>query len=62
MINRIYNIRAPVFLNLIISLRKRDKMLGNPSVLSLFPNLLNKFNENTVTSREADYSICGLDL
>ena len=37
-------IRAPVLLNLLNSLRKRDKMLGKPPILSLFPNSFNKFN------------------
>ena len=39
------NIRALVLLNLLISLRKRDKMLGKPRILSLFPNSFNKFNK-----------------
>ena len=38
------NIRALVLLNLLNSLRKRDKMLGKPRILSLFPNWFNKFN------------------
>ena len=38
------NIHAPVLLNLLNLLRKRDKMLGKPHILSLFPNLFNKFN------------------
>ena len=38
MINRIH---APVLLNLFNLLRKRDKMLGKPHILSLFPNLFN---------------------
>ena len=33
-----------VLLNLLIELRKRDKMQGLPSILSLFPNKFNKFN------------------
>ena len=37
MINR-SNIRAFALLNLLNSLRKRDKMLGKPRILSLFPN------------------------
>ena len=36
------NIRAPVLLNLSNSLRKKDKMLGKPRILSLFLNLFNK--------------------
>ena len=35
-----YNIRALVLLNLLNSLRKRDKMLGKPRFLSLFPQLV----------------------
>ena len=39
------NIRALILLNLLKSLRKRDKMLGKPRILSLFPNSFNKFNK-----------------
>ena len=39
------NIRAPVLLNLLNSLQKRDKMLGKPHIWSLFPNSFNKFNK-----------------
>ena len=35
---------AHVLLNLLNELGKRDKMQGLPSILSLFPNELNKFN------------------
>ena len=35
---------AHVLLNLLNELRKRDKMLGLPSILSLFRNEFNKFN------------------
>ena len=39
---------AHVLLNLLNKLKKRDKMLGLPSNLSLFfRNKLNKFNNNT---------------
>ena len=34
------NIRPPVLLNLLSSLRKRDKMLGKPRILSLSPTCL----------------------
>ena len=34
------NIRALELLNLLNSLRKRDKMLGKPRILSLFPTRL----------------------
>ena len=36
---------AHVVLNLLIELRKRDKMLGLSSILSLFRNEFNKFND-----------------
>ena len=39
---------AHVLLNLLNLLRKRDKMLGKPRILSFFCNKLNKFN-NTRT-------------
>ena len=35
---------AHVLLNLLNELRKRDKMQGSPSILSLFRNKFNKFN------------------
>ena len=40
------NIRALVLLNLLDSLRKKDKMFGKPRILSLFPNSFNKFNKH----------------
>ena len=43
-----YNSGAPVFLNLLNSLQKRDKMLHKPHILSLFPNSFNKFNKTNV--------------
>ena len=36
---------AHVFMNLLNTLRKRDKMRGLPSILSLFRKEFNKFNE-----------------
>ena len=36
---------AHVSLNLLNELRKRDKMLGKPCILSLFLNSFNKFNK-----------------
>ena len=39
------NIGAPVLLNLFHSLRKADKMLGKPCILSLFLTSFNKFNK-----------------
>ena len=35
---------AHVLLNLLKELRKRDKMRGLPTILSLFRNKVNKFN------------------
>ena len=35
---------AHVFLNILNKLRKRDQMRSLPSILSLFPNKFNKFN------------------
>ena len=37
---------AHVLLNLLNKLRKRDKMRGLPSILSLFRNEFNKYNTN----------------
>ena len=37
------NMHAPVLLNFLKLLRKRDKMLDKPHMLSLFPNLFDKF-------------------
>ena len=36
---------AHVLLNLLNLLRKRDKMLGKPRILSFFPNSFYKFNK-----------------
>ena len=37
---------AVVLLNSLLNLlRKRNKMLGKPHILSLFPNSFNKFNK-----------------
>ena len=41
---KVSNIRALVLSNILYSLRKRDKMQGLPSILSLFRNEFNKFN------------------
>ena len=43
------NIRARVLLSLLNSLRKRDKMLGKPRILSLFLSSFNKFKTNMST-------------
>ena len=39
---------APVILNLLNKLTKSDKMRGLPSILSLFRNGFNKFNNTGV--------------
>ena len=39
------SIHALVLLNLLNWLRKSNKILGKPHILSLFPNLFNKFNK-----------------
>ena len=41
---------AHVLLNLLNELRKRDKMRGLPSILSLFRNEFNKFNNTRARS------------
>ena len=38
-------IRSPVLLNSLNLLRKSDKMFSKPHILSLFHNLLDKFNK-----------------
>ena len=43
-INSGSNMSAHVLLNLLNNLRKRDKMRGLPSILCLFRNEFNKFN------------------
>ena len=43
-IYRGWYISAHVLLNLLNKLRKSDKMRGTPSILSLFHNKFNKFN------------------
>ena len=44
---------APVLLNLLNKLRKKDKMRGLPSILSLFRYKFNKFNNTG--GRRLDY-------
>ena len=44
-IHRRSYISAHVLLNLLNELRKRDKMRGLPSILTLFLNSFNKFNK-----------------
>ena len=46
---------AHVLLNFLNKLRKRDKMLGLPSILSLFRNEFNKFNNTRVQMLDSIY-------
>ena len=46
---------AHVLLNLLNKLRKRDKMRGLPSILSLFHNELNEFNNTIAPMLESIY-------
>ena len=44
-----------VLLNLLNELGKRDKMLGLPSILSVFHNELNKFNNTRARMLDSIY-------
>ena len=46
---------AHVLLNLLIELRKRDKMRGLPSMLSFFRNEFNKFNSTRARIKDSIY-------
>ena len=46
---------APFLLNLLNELRKRDKMPGLPSILSLFRNEFNKFNNTAARMLDSIY-------
>ena len=46
---------APVLLNLLNELRKSDKMRGLPSILSLFHNKFNKFNNTGARMLDSIY-------
>ena len=46
---------AHVLLNLLNELGKRDKMRGLPSILSLFPNEFNKFNNTKARMLDSIY-------
>ena len=46
---------AHVFLNILNELRKRDKMRGLPSILSLFRNEFNKFNNKRARMLDSIY-------
>ena len=48
-------ISAHVLLNLLNELRKRDKMRGLPSILSLFPNEFNKLNNTRARTLDSIY-------
>ena len=53
---------AHVFLNLFNELRKRDKMRGLASILSLFRNEFNKFNNTGPRMLDSIYHIMALKL
>ena len=46
---------AHVLLNLLNKLGKRDKMCGLPSILSLFQNSFNKFNNTEARMLDSVY-------
>ena len=46
---------AHILLNLLNELEKRDKMQGLPSILSLFCNELNKFNNTRARMLDSVY-------
>ena len=46
---------AHILLNLLKGLGKRDKMRGLPSILSLFPNEFNKFNNTRARILDSIY-------
>ena len=48
---------AHVLLNLLNELRKRDKMRGLPSILSLYRNEFNKFNNTRARMLDSIYKI-----
>ena len=48
---------ARVLLNLLNMLRKRDKMLGKPCILSLFLNSFNKFNNTRAGMLDSVYNM-----
>ena len=48
---------AHVVLNLLNELRKRDKMRGLPSILSLFCNEFNKFNNTRARTLDSFYHV-----
>ena len=54
-LNRGSDMSAHVLLNLLNELGKRDKMRGLPSVLSLFRNEFNKFNNTRARMLDSIY-------
>ena len=54
-LNRGSYMSAHVLLNLLNELGKRDKMRGLPSILSLFRNEFNKFNNTRVRMLDSIY-------
>ena len=48
---------AHVLLNLLIKLRKRNKMRGLLSILFLFRNLFNKFNNTRAAMLDSIYHV-----
>ena len=55
LLNRGSNMSAHVLLNLLNELGKRDKMRGLPSILSLFRNEFNKFNNTRARMLDSIY-------
>ena len=55
MLNRGSYMSAHVLLNLLNELGKRDKMRGLPSILSLFRNEFNKFNNTRARMLDSIY-------
>ena len=53
---------AHVLLNLLNELRKRDKMRGLPSILSLFRNEFNKFNNTRAQMLDSIYHMAFIFL
>ena len=56
-INRGSYMSAHVLLNLLNELGKSDKMRGLPSILSLFPNEFNKFNNTRARMLDSIYHL-----
>ena len=54
-LNRGSYMSAHVLLNLLNELRKREKMRGLPSILSLFRNEFNKFNNTRARMLDSIY-------